>query len=59
MGDPDRRRIWAAWNALSDDCQNPVKTIARELGLPTDTVAATVYPLSYGFGMWADDQEPD
>jgi hypothetical protein len=52
------RAVWQAWNALGDDCEAPVKTIARDLNLPTGTVAAIVFP-AHIFGMWADDQEPD
>lgn len=50
--------VWAAWNALPDTCESPVKTIARDLGMSNDDVAFIVYPAET-FGRWADDQEPE
>jgi hypothetical protein len=51
------RRIWAEWNALPDDELQPVRTIARRLGLEPAEVALVVYPPPQ-FGDWTDDDEP-
>lgn len=52
------KAVWAAWNALPDDCPAPVKTIARDLDMTPADVAFIVYPADK-FGRWEDDQEPD
>ena len=54
----DEATVWAAWNQLDEGCPNPVKTIAAELGLSNDQVAAIVYPSGHGFGEWDDSHEP-
>ena len=51
------RRVWGRWTELPDDCPAPVKTVARDLKMPTDVVAAIVYP-AVTFGEWSDEQEP-
>jgi hypothetical protein len=53
----DERRVWAAWNALPDDCPAPVRTIAAALELEPVDVARIVYPPAV-FGVWAEQQEP-
>ena len=50
--------VWAAWNALDDECPNPAKTIARQLGMSIEDVAFIVFPAEH-FGRWTDDREPD
>ena len=36
--------IWTAWNALPDDDPEPVKRIARDLGMEPADVAFVVFP---------------
>ncbi|MFE5290157.1 hypothetical protein ACFRAQ_34760 [Nocardia sp. NPDC056611] len=55
----DKDRVWAAWKALPDEEQSPVKRIARDLGLRNAEVAMIVYPVRQGMGAWKDEQEPD
>lgn len=53
------QRVWAAWNALSDSEQSPVKRIAKQLNMAPADVASIVYPMGKRWGRWDDNQEPD
>ena len=50
------RKVWAAWNALPENCPNPVRTIAADLDMAPADVAFIVYPAEV-FGPWDDTQE--
>ena len=48
--------IWTAWNALPDDDPEPVKRIARDLGMEPADVAFVALPCGT-IGRWEDSQE--
>lgn len=50
--------VWAAWNALEEHDESPVKRIARQLNMEPVDVSFIVYPAER-FGRWEDSQEPD
>ena len=52
------RGVWAAWNALPEGEESPVKHIASKLSMTPADVAFIVYPAET-FGRWDDSQEPD
>ena len=52
------RAVWAAWNALPEGEESPVKHIASKLSMTPADVAFIVYPAET-FGRWDDSQEPD